>query len=84
MTVKELIEQLSSLPQDKQIILSHNDHTDWTYTVELTSDLVSEGKWYKELEDEDFEEMDQMIDDGVYKEDDEYPDVVIIDCKFWD
>ena len=51
MTVKELIEQLSKLPQDKQVILSHTDHTDWDYSVELTSDLVGESKWYKELED---------------------------------
>ena len=83
MTVKELIEQLSKLPQDKQVILSHTDHTDWDYSVELTSDLVSESKWYKELEDEDFDLMDERIDNETYIEDSEYPDVVVIDCKFW-
>ena len=83
MTVKELIEQLSKLPQDKQVILSHTDHTDWDYSVELTSDLVGESKWYKELEDEDFELMDERIDNDTYVEDSEYPDVVFIDCKFW-
>ena len=83
MTVKELIEQLSKLPQDKKVILSHTDHTDWDYSVELTSDLVSESKWYKELEDEDFELMDERIDNDTYVEDSEYPDVVFIDCKFW-
>ena len=83
MTVKELIEQLSKLPQDKQVILSHTDHTDWDYSVELTSDLVGESKWYKELEDEDFDLMDERIDNETYIEDSEYPDVVVIDCKFW-
>ena len=83
MTVKELIEQLSKLPQDKQVILSHTDHTDWDYSVELTSDLVGESKWYKELEDEDFDLMDERIDNDTYVEDSEYPDVVFIDCKFW-
>ena len=83
MTVKELIEQLSKLPQDKQVILSHTDHTDWDYSVELTSDLVGESKWYKELEDEDFDLMDERIDNETYIEDSEYPDVVFIDCKFW-
>ena len=83
MTVKELIEQLSKLPQDKQVILSHTDHTDWDYSVELTSDLVGESKWYKELEDEDFDLMDERIDNETYIEDSEYPDVVVINCKFW-
>ena len=83
MTVKELIEQLSKLPQDKQVILRHDDHTDFEYTVELTSDLVGESKWYKELEDEDFDLMDERIDNETYIEDSEYPDVVVINCKFW-
>ena len=83
MTVKELIEQLSKLPQDKKVILSHTDHTDWDYSVELTSDLVGESKWYKELEDEDFDLMDERIDNETYIEDSEYPDVVVINCKFW-
>lgn len=60
MTVKQLIEQLSKFPQDKQIILSHTDHTDWDYSVELTSDLVSENEWYNE--DSDSEENVVVID----------------------
>ena len=53
MTVKELIEELSKLPQDKKVVLEHIDHTDWTYHVELTSDLITEEKWYKELSREE-------------------------------
>jgi len=83
MTVKELIEQLGKLPQDKQVILQHTDHTDWTYTTELTSDSIHEDKWYKELDDEDYEQMDERIDNGTYEEDSEYPDVVKIFCSFW-
>ena len=83
MTVKELIEQLQTFPQDKQIILSHTDHTDWDYNVELTSDLIIEDKWYKDLDDEDYDLMDERIDNETYIEDSEYPDVVIINCKFW-
>ena len=84
MTVHELIKHLQVLPQNKKVVLRHDDHTDWTYTVELTSDLVSESKWYKELEDEDYELMDERIENDTYEEDSEYPDVVIINCKFWD
>lgn len=83
MTVKELIEQLQTLPQDKQIVLSHTDHTDWTYTTELIPDLIGEDKWYKELDEEDYDLMDERIDNETYIEDSEYPDVVVIDCKFW-
>ncbi len=38
MTVQQLIEHLQTLPQDKKVVLRHDDHTDWTYTVELTND----------------------------------------------
>ena len=82
MTVKELIEQLQQLPQDKQVILSHTDPTDWTYEEELTSDLINETKWYKELEDDDFIQMEERIENGTYEEDSEYPDVVKINCIF--
>lgn len=60
MIVKDLIEQLSKLPQDKKIILSHTDHTDWDYSVELTSDLIFENEWYNE--DSDSEENVVIID----------------------
>ena len=83
MTVKELIDELSKLPQDKQVVIQHTDHTDWTYTVELTTDLIGEDKWYKELDDSELKAMDDRIDSGTYEEDDEYPDVVIIYASFW-
>jgi hypothetical protein len=84
MTVQELIQQLQTLPQDKQVVLSHTDHTDWNYTVELTPDLVSESKWWKEeLTDEDYLLMEERIDNDTYEENSEYPDVVEINCKFW-
>jgi hypothetical protein len=85
MTVKELIEHLQQFPQDKKVILRHDDHTDWTYTVELTNNLVDEDKWWdKTLTDDDYESMEDRIEDGTYEEDSEYEDVVMIYCKFWD
>jgi hypothetical protein len=84
MTVKELIEELQKLPQDKTVIIKHDDHTDWTYTAELTSDLIGEDKWYdKTLTDEDYESIEDRVEDGTYEEDSEYPDVVVIYATFW-
>jgi len=84
MTVKELIEELQQLPQDKQVVLYHRDHTDWSYTTKLTSDMIDEEKWYDvELTKEDYESMDERIDNDTYEEDSEYPDVVMINCIFW-
>jgi hypothetical protein len=84
MTVKELIEELQKLPQDKTVIIQHNDHTDWTYTVELTSDLIGEDKWWdKTLTNEDYESMNERIDNDTYEKDSEYTDVVIIYAMFW-
>lgn len=83
MTVKQLIEELQKLPQDKEVIIQHTDHTDWTYTTELTSDMIDEDKWYKELEDEDYKAIDERIENGTYEEDSEYPDVVKIYASFW-
>ena len=60
MTVKELIEQLSKLPQDKQVILSHTDHTDWTYTTVLETTEIDEDDIYDE--DSDCEENVVVID----------------------
>ena len=57
MTVKELIDQLSQLPQDKQVILRHNDHTDWLYTTPLTPELIEEDKWSDEDEDGEDEDV---------------------------
>lgn len=68
MTVKELISELEKLPQDKKVILRHDDHTDWMYTTELTSELIYEDEWFDELKDED---------------EDEGEDVVMINCLFW-
>ena len=72
MTVKELIEQLSSLPQDKKVVLQHSDHTDFTYTTELSSGSIVEDEWWNE--DEDNEDKDY---------EDSLEDVVIIYCMFW-
>jgi len=84
MTVKELIEELQKLPQDKTVIIKHDDHTDWTYTTELTTDLIGEDKWYdKTLTDDDYESMNDRIENDTYEEDSEYPDVVVIYALFW-
>jgi hypothetical protein len=83
MTVKELIEELQKLPQDKKVVLYHRDHTNWSYTEELTSGRIDEEKWYDvELTRKDYELMDERVDNGTYEEDSEYPDVVMIDCNF--
>ena len=60
MTVKELIEQLSKLPQDKQVFLRHEDHTDWTYTTVLETTEIDEDDIYDE--DSDCEENVVVID----------------------
>ena len=60
MTVKELIEQLSKLPQDKQVFLRHEDHTDWTYTTVLETTEIDEDDIYDE--DSDSEENVVVID----------------------
>jgi hypothetical protein len=73
MTVQELINQLQTLPQDKKVVLSHTDHTDWTYKVELTPDLISEDEFWDEENSND--ELDY---------EDEVQQVVIINCKLWD
>ena len=72
MTVKELIEQLGKLPQDKQVILQHTDHKDWTYTTGLSSDSIYEDKWYDEESDSEGKLYEDCLED-----------VVIIDCIFW-
>ena len=73
MTVHELIKHLQVLPQNKKVVLSHTDHTDWTYKVELTSDLIDEDEFWDEENSND--ELDY---------EDEVEQVVIINCKFWD
>lgn len=72
MTVQELIEELKQFPQDKKVMLSHSDHTDWTYKVELTSDLIDEDEFWDE---------DNSNDELTYEEEVEH--VVMINCRFW-
>lgn len=61
MTVKELIEKLQTLPQDKKVVLFHTDHTDYDYMTELSSESITEDYWYDD-EDEDSEEEVVFID----------------------
>jgi hypothetical protein len=72
MTVQELIQQLQTLPQDKKVVLSHTDHTDFLYTTELVKESINEEQyWNEELDSEDKEFEDSL------------EDVVIINCRFW-
>lgn len=73
MTVKELIEELQKLPQDKQVVLTHNDHTDYRYYVDLVSSDIDEDEFY----DEYYEGEDADEDGGKER------DVVMINCAFW-
>lgn len=51
MTVKQLIDVLQQLPQDKTVILRHDDHTDWTYTTVLDETEIDEDEYYNEDND---------------------------------
>jgi|LakMenEpi03Aug12_release.lakeMendotaPanAssembly.Ray.scaffolds.fasta_scaffold2619248_1 hypothetical protein len=62
MTVKQLIEHLQTLPQDKKVMLSHDDHTDFNYCTELLPELIVEDYSYDD-EDEDSEEEEVVIID---------------------
>jgi hypothetical protein len=62
MTVKQLIEHLQQLPQDKKVILSHDDHTDWNYATELLPELIVEDYYYDD-EDENSDEEEVVIID---------------------
>ena len=57
MTVKELIEQLHTLDQNMNVLVSVTDPTDWTYQVEIES--IYEG------EDEEYEIPVIIIDIGI-------------------
>ena len=57
MTVKELIEQLQTLDQNMNVLVSVTDPTDWTYQVEIES--IYEG------EDEEYEIPVIIIDIGI-------------------
>jgi hypothetical protein len=61
MTVKELIEKLQQFPQDKKVMLSHDDHTDFNYFTELLPELIVEDYSYDD-EEEDSEEEVVIID----------------------
>jgi hypothetical protein len=73
MTVKELIEELQQLPQDKQVVLRHRDHTDYTYYVDLVATDIDEEEFY----DEYYEGKDKDEYGGKER------DVVMIRCEFW-
>ena len=72
MTVKDLINQLKKLPQDKTIVLEHTDHTDYTYSTPLTSDSIVEDEWWDESNDDETKDYDESLQD-----------VVKIVCSFW-
>ena len=57
MTVKELIEQLQTLDQNMNVLVSVTDPTDWTYQVEIQN--IYEG------EDEEDESSVIIIDIGI-------------------
>jgi len=55
MTVKELIDRLSTVDQNLEVIIKHIDHTDYQYNLELRDkDVYVEGLDF--IEDDFFEE----------------------------
>jgi hypothetical protein len=74
MTVQQLIEHLQTLPQDKKVMISHTDHTDWTYYHDLGIELI----------DKDGEYWDEETSTGELDYEDEVEHVVMINCRFWD
>jgi hypothetical protein len=73
MTVKQLIEHLQTLPQDKKVMISHTDHSDWTYYSDLGTELI----------DEDGEYWDEENSSDELDYEDEVEKVVMINCRFW-
>jgi len=77
-TVKELIEFLQTQPQDKQVVLSHDDHTDWNYSTFLDPKNIEVREVYSD--DESFAVEDEIDEDGNRKEE---PTYLVINCVFW-
>ena len=69
-TVKDLIEHLQKLNPELPIVLTHTDHTDWTYNWELSLESVNE-------------EKDICLDEDENEEVNEYPECVVISCTPW-
>lgn len=70
-TVKDLIKHLQQFNPELPVVLTHTDHTDWTYNWDLSLDGVNG-------------EKDIYLDEDSDSEDPDYPECVIISCTPWD
>lgn len=73
MTVQQLIEHLQTFDPELPVILSHTDHTDWTYTWKLSFDDVEkeEDIYLDSDDDDDSDEPD-------------YTEGLVINCTPWE
>lgn len=69
-TVKDLIEHLQQFNPELPVVLTHTDHTDWTYNWDLSLGCVNE-------------EKDICLDEDPDNEVDDYPECVTISCTPW-
>jgi hypothetical protein len=70
MLVKELIEKLSTLPQESQVVIEYTDHTDYHYVIPMNENEV---RFEKEYGGDNMTEEFLMSDEDI-----QWKDITII------